>query len=271
MSGCGVGLYGRPLVGMQNPPSGNGMTGDYKDLPHPRFYGYVSPIILFIFIIYDDSRLHVKVSEQLGLTHYPASAAGERQVENRSKMPLYPRPRLPAVRGLIQRLRRVNCPALCLRDKVDHSDIRVQPDGVLRPVLAAVAGAIHRAIDVLITLDSKGIAGEPAVSRISKIGRPSTSPRRNRCCGAPACSSIVGNVYIERLVLRAVEDERQDPIDCIEEDGRQGRDLQSVRRQGDGLMLLGRAPVVCDVEPGKMFGGGGTGKPTGGLVHKAEP
>ncbi len=76
------------------------------------------------------------------------------------------RPRLPAVLGLIQHLRRVNCPAPRLRDEVDHRDIRVQSDGVSRPVVAAVAGAIHRAIDVLITFDIKGIADDPAVQRV---------------------------------------------------------------------------------------------------------
>src|SRR5260370_33188146 len=87
------------------------------------------------------------------------------------------RPRLPAVHSLIQRLRRVNCPAPRLRDEVDHRDIRLQSDGVVRPALAAVAGAIDGAIDILITLDIKGIAGEPAMHRVDKIDCPGNGCR----------------------------------------------------------------------------------------------
>ena len=81
------------------------------------------------------------------------------------------RPRLPAVCGLVQELRRVNRPALRRRSKVEYGNICTEFDSVMRPVLSPIAGAVHRAIDIVIT-DIKAIADDPAVQRVDKIDGP---------------------------------------------------------------------------------------------------
>ncbi len=135
------------------------------------------------------------------------------------------RPRLPAVRGLVERLRRVNCPALRGRCKVERLHIRAQFDGVVRPVLAAIAGAIYRAIGVLIAPDIIGIVGGPAVSSVNKIDRLGRKAYGHRGCGVPASSSIVGDVHDSCRVCETDKDNWQNPIGRIEKNRWHGRNL----------------------------------------------
>ncbi len=135
------------------------------------------------------------------------------------------RPRLPAVRGLVERLRRVHCPALRGRCKVERLHIRAQFDGVVRPVLAAIAGAIDRALGVLIAPDIIGIVGDPAVSSVNKIDRLGRRTYGHRGCGVPASSSIMGEVDDGCLVCETGKHNWQNPIGRSEKNRWYGRNL----------------------------------------------
>src|ERR1700730_1409020 len=98
-------------------------------------------------------------------------------------------PRLSTVRGLVQGLPLINCPALRRRSKINHGRIRAELDGVLRPVPSPIAGTVYRAMDILIALDIMATIDDPGVLRVGNSNQAPYSVYR--ACGVPTYPSIM--------------------------------------------------------------------------------